>query len=132
MKCGSVKQDMRLQAVGDMRHLIYLRNRSIEMGADNGVNFDEIFTANTAIWAKVKSVRGKMIFSGTNVQHEITHEMYIWYVAALERDITSDIYVEYDGEYYDILDVEDLDERHIFMKLSCALRGETDLAVNKT
>lgn len=132
MQCGSSKQPVKAQAIGDMRHLIQIFQRSITQTNNQSPDFTETFTLAYTVWAKLVTVKPKKEFAGTNINREVTHEFYIRYIAALDADIESNFYILYKNEYYDIFDIEDLDERHRFMKLPCSIRGDSTLPVNYT
>jgi len=132
MKCGSTKQTVKAQAIGDMRNYIELYERDINQPADNTVDFDETFTLIEAVWAKLVTVKGKVMFDGSNIAQEVTHEFYIRYLASLDRDAYSNVYIKFDSEYFRILKVDHLDERKRFMRIDTTIRGQTDEQVNYT
>ena len=130
--CGSTKQIVKAHAIGDMRNLIEIYARSITTANNNSPDFDEVFTLAYTAWAKLVTVKPKKEFDGTNLDNQITHEFYIRYIQALDEDIVSNFYIKFDGDYYDVFDIEDLDERHRFMKIPCVIRGDATLPVNRT
>jgi head-tail adaptor len=60
------------------------------------------------------------------MEQDVTHVFGIrWF-----DGLTADYWVEYKSENYDILDVENIDERGEFALLYCNVRGDKDEPVN--
>jgi len=132
MKCGSTKQPVKAQAIGDMRNLIELYERNINRLNDDGVDYDEDFTLIDAVWAKLVTVKPKTMFDGSNIDADKTHEFYIRYLSSLNRDAYNDVYILFDDQYFRILKVDSLDERKRFMRIDAAIRGDSTEQVNFT
>lgn len=119
MACGSGRQKVRRPCIGDMKETIVLQTRAITPINSESVDFSEDFATSFTVQASTRTVRGKEIFDGTNIVGSITHEFTIRYNAL----ITQEYWVLFNSERFNILDVEDLDERHRFMVLRCTDRG---------
>jgi SPP1 family predicted phage head-tail adaptor len=125
----AVRTPKRKICAGDLNAYIFLKNRSIAPAgydADTGlidVGFTENFgdEKNDACWAGIKTVTGKQIFNGVGTDlTTITHEIITYY----DSEVTSETWVQdIDGRLYDIVKVEDFDERHQYMRLWCVERG---------
>jgi SPP1 family predicted phage head-tail adaptor len=112
-----------------MNAFIFLKNRSlvpIGYDADSGlidVDFAENFgdIKDDGVWAGVKTLNGKRIFDGVGVDLvTLTHEFLIHY----DADVTSETWIQdVDGKLYDIIKVEDFDERKTYMRISAVERG---------
>ena len=123
-KCMPIRKKRRNVCIGDMEDEITLENRAIQAPEFGGVDFDEKFTAIAEYsWALIETVRGKTFFDGTGVEEDVTHWVYINY----DVTVTAETWVKLsDGRRFDILRVEDLDERSDFMLLHCVDRGNME------
>jgi SPP1 family predicted phage head-tail adaptor len=98
---------------------IKLHVRTITPPKTSGTDFTEEFVSTKEVWAKIKTSSGKVFFADTQTDVSLTHEMYIRFNVT----VTSETWIEYEGSYFDIVAVEDLEERHEFMHLRCVERG---------
>jgi len=122
-----IRRKKRQVCIGDLDTEIVLQNRSIVPPVSGSSDFDENFTPNSTVWAAVNTVSGKTFFDGVGTETNITHEIFIRY----DVTITAEVWVLLDSRRFDILDVEDLDERNEFMKLLCVDRGSDSLLASK-
>jgi len=106
-------------AAGELNRQVILQNRSITAPLAGSVDFGESLTNPTTVWAKVKTKAGKSIFDGVNQDVNVTHEITIRYEAA----VTVETWVQLDGKELNIIQVEDIDERHLYLRLLCNYRG---------
>ena len=123
-RCAPIRKKRRNVCIGDMEDEITLENRDIQAPDFDTVDFDEKFTApNPPAWSLIETVRGKTFFDGTGVEEDVTHWIYINF----DVTVTSETWVKLpDGRRFDILRVENLDERSEFMLLHCVDRGDTE------
>jgi len=124
-KCVPLHRKHRKVCIGDLDTEITLQNRAITPPTTS-VDFSETFSALATVWAMVNTVRGKTTFDSSNVERDITHEITIRYDAA----VTPETWILLNGKRIDILDANDLEERHEWLVLSCTERGVTTVAVN--
>ncbi len=110
-----------------MRDQIVLQNRAILPPDFEAVDFTEDFTPIATVSALIDTVSGKTYFDGVNTETDITHEIYIRFDAT----VTAETWIVFDNRRIDILDTEDLDERHTFMKLTCNDTGESVQAASE-
>jgi SPP1 family predicted phage head-tail adaptor len=90
------------------------------------VDFGENFDSGKTVWAALKTTQGREMFYTTNMDEAVSHIFYVrWY-----DTLTSDLWVRFNGENYDIVQVENLDERDQFAALYCNVRGDSTDAVN--
>lgn len=120
-KCVSIKKPLRSVCIGDMRDKVTLQTRTITPPTNGSVDFTEVFNADNIVWAMVETREGKEIFDGTNLKGVATHYIYIRYIP----NTTFEKWVKFNCKYYDIIDIQDLDERHEFYLLRCSERGTT-------
>lgn len=120
--CAKVRGKRRTLCLGDLDKEIHLADRSITAPQFGSVDFLETFVNQTeATWAMVETTQGSIFFSGvsTDTEKPITHKWYIEF----DEVVTAEYWVLFEGKYYDILRVEDLEERHEFQRLYCRERG---------
>lgn len=129
--CTSIRKKKRRVCVGDMKDVITLNDRNITPPLFNTVDFDESFTPQDSVnpdsLALVETVSGRTYFDGANTETPITHVIYMPY----NPIVTAEAWITFDGRRIDILTVEDLDERHEFLKLTCNDQGLTSREATK-
>lgn len=126
-KCSTIQRKKRKICIGDMDEQIVLQSRNITPPATDGVDFSETFTGKATVWAMVNTVSGQTLFDGTGTERDITHEIGIRFLSG----VTAEDWVLFNDERIDIVDVQDLEERHEFMLLKCSNRGTTANAANE-
>lgn len=120
--CSKVNIRNRKVCIGDLRDKIVIQTRSITPPSANGSDMTETFATSNTVWAAIETRNGVEIFDGTNVlQGVATHYIYIRYIAGL----TEESWILYKSKYYDIIDVQNLEERDEFMLLRCCERGSS-------
>ena len=124
-RCKKIQVNRTQVCIGDMNRQITLHTRSIT-GLSDGVDFDETLSAPTVVWAAIQTIKGEDIFDGTNVIGTATHNFFIRAINTL----TAETWLEYNGEYYDVLDIQNYEERNQFMVLRCSVRGDTSKETN--
>lgn len=122
-KCITIRKKKRHVCVGDMVDVITFNNRNIAPPLFDTVDFDEVFTEqDPAIperLALIETIDGKTYFDGKNTETNITHIIY----CAYDESVTAETWITFETRRIDILKVEDLDERHDFLKLTCNDEG---------
>ncbi len=121
--CKRIVQKKRIICAGDLKHYIEIQTRKIEAplsGVDH--EYDTPLYAKT--WAMIQTVSGLRDFDKINVGEGVTHLFYIRYLSG----VTEQEWVIYNGQRFDIADVENLDEENQFMKLECIDKGDVDQA----
>ena len=117
--CTRIKGERREICIGDMDRVVTLQTRALGLD-DNNIDATEVFVSDPGeVFALVKTVRGETYFDGVNQERDITHHFYTYYIPGF----TAESWALLDGERYDVLEVEDLDERHVFMLLRATNRG---------
>lgn len=124
-KCSRLKRKHRKPCIGDLDTLVTLQDRTITPPTTT-VDFSETFTENAEVWAMINTVRGKSEFDEAEVERSITHEFTVRFLVGVD----SETWVLHEEERYDIIDAEDLEERHEWLVLRCAKLGSTTKAVN--
>lgn len=124
--CSPVKFKHRGICTGDLDRIIKLRKRSLN-APPTGVDFTHTFYDSIDTWAAVVSVKGKDVFGGTNMDIAISHIFYVRY----REGITAEWWVNFHSGNFDIVDVENFDERSEFIVLRCSERGSDAQPVNE-
>lgn len=124
---GAKRRRRRIVAIGDMNEKITLQTRTLNTRFQSSSHEDDVsFTDVQTVWALVETTRGVQEFDGVELRAAYTHRFYIRYTP----DIDQMYWVEYNSKRYDIVDVENLDERKEFLMLKCRLTG-TNEATNE-
>ena len=127
-KCGKIPGKHRQVCIGAMDRLISLKSRAIQTPIGASVDYSEEFTSIGTEWSDVVSLsRGPVFFDDTNVAKQATHIFKIRY----RDDATAEVWVELDGQNYDVLNIEDLEERHEFLFLYSVKRGDAAIPINQ-
>lgn len=123
-----VKIPYRQVCIGDLRHRIEIHTRDTTVPAFGLVDFDEKFTLYKRVWAAVKTVNGETFFDGVETERNVTHHFFVRH----DDSVTSEHWVVYRNQRYDILRVESMDERQEFMRLVCTITGNDDREASKS
>lgn len=126
--CKKIKRLSERVCIGSMNKRISLQVRDLEAPVGDSVDFKEKFTVLSDIWTMIETVAGKVFFDGSNTDRSITHNFYIRYLNGVE--ITAQNWVRYDDKYFDIINVENLDEANRFLLLRTTERGTVNKKVN--
>ena len=110
---------------GDLDRKIIIKSRAM-VAPGPTIDLSMEFTNDKYVWAAVKTSKGKELFYATNMQDAVTHIFYIRYLSTLETQH----WIEYRGANYDILEIENMDERNEWMAVYCNIRGTSSLEVN--
>lgn len=111
---------------GDLNKRITVEVRTIKPPIDGGTDYMEEFTEQKKMWAKMETVKGAQIFDGTNIVGQISHKFTIRW----RKNITIQNWVEYQGQRYKIMDIENQNENDKFYVISCTVRGDNNLRTN--
>lgn len=115
-----LRRNHRKISVGDLRDRITVSDRAITEPGFGAVNFGEDFPDCREVWAKVRTVNGRSVFTGADTDVAVTHEVTIRY----DSEVTSESWFRLlDGTRLRIIDMEDPEERHEYLILQCTARG---------
>jgi len=123
-KCEFIKRKHRKVCIGDLDTLITLQSRDIVAPEFGNVDFDEDFQDIAEVYAMIETKPGETIFDGVDTEFNVTHEMTIRF----DSSVTSETWVELDIRKFDIVSIENLEERNEWMTLFCELRGVGEAA----
>ena len=116
--CVKINGKKRTLCAGALDRVITLENRAITV-TPNNVDFVETFSAPVEVAAAIETSRGSTLFDGVNVEQVITHKFYIRY----DSSVTAETWILFESKRYDIVDVENLEERSQWMLLRCNQKG---------
>ena len=117
--CVKIRGKRRQLCIGDLDRLIEIQIRGITAPKNNNFDYDESFLTSLQVFAMVETSRGVAIFDATNIERLLTHLFYIRF----QPDLDINTWVNYNNVRYDILDVENLDERSEYILLRTTNRG---------
>jgi hypothetical protein len=128
-KCVQISRKHRKLCAGDLDKEIQILERDMVAPLAGEVDYDITFDTDTApvIYASVETPRGRAIFDGTGTQVDVTHQFGVYF----DTTYSVEDFVLMEGRYFRILDVQDLEERHEWIILSCSERGTEDNPANK-
>ena len=118
-ECKNIKKKHRQVCVGDLEDFGTINARSLTPPASGGVDFSETFSGGLESFVMIETKRGEIIFDGVDTEQVVTHHVYVPFVDGL----TAEDWIDVETDRYDILDVEDLDNRHEFQLCRCTNRG---------
>lgn len=131
-KCKTIQKQNVSICIGDLNRKIIIKTRVLTPSSTGSVDFSEVFTTYATVWAMITTPesRGRVTFDSSQEAIpgliKYTHDIYIRYKAG----ITSEMFVEYESEYYTIDEVFDINNDHTFMKLRCTVTGPTTYSAN--
>jgi SPP1 family predicted phage head-tail adaptor len=124
--CKKIRGENRKICIGDLNTEIALNTRSIRPPSLGSVDYDEEFVSTTSVFSLVKTKIGATVFDESNTERIVTHFFYIRF----DSSITSETWIEFNNELYDIITVENLDQRSEFLLLRCVIRGSDTVRTN--
>jgi SPP1 family predicted phage head-tail adaptor len=124
--CTKIGRPKREVCIGSMSNKITLYVRKIAAPDFNDIDYGETLEEPRQVWAMVKTSRGETVFDKANLEQDITHRFYIRYIS----DVTFQDWLLFKDRYYNIVDVENLENRDEFLLLRCNLRGDKNTNVN--
>lgn len=129
--CCPIKQPIRAVSIGDMRHRLFIFNRDLKPPPGNAVDYALDFTLSVKLWGYIETVTGISSFDNTNIERTVSHRIWVRFLQSL----TEEKWIVYNNGleivYYDIVKVESIDERRVFMRLLCNERGTITLPTNE-
>jgi head-tail adaptor len=114
--------------IGDMFSVIAIQNRNIKPSStdheyyldftEKDTNGGAVSVANGETWANIETVEGVTVFDSTGVEQAISHIFRIRYLP-----ITTEQWVLWEGNRYNIVTIENYDQRSEFLRLNCIFKG---------
>ena len=126
-KLNVTRRSSQSPQVGDMRDRIILYNRNIVAPKFNNASFTEKYTELDKVWSSVNTKKGAPRFSGVDLDEQITTTFIIRY----RSDVSSETVIEFNDDYYKILDPDNPEKRKRFLFLGCKSLGNKTLKANQ-
>lgn len=125
MECKIIRPKKRRLCTGDLDRRIDIYSRTLNAPSFD-VDFDHTFNNKKTVWSALESVNGRDTFYLTNLDQKVSHIFYVrWYAG-----LTAESWINFKSELYDIIQVENLDERDEWYSIYCNVRGDEDAGVN--
>lgn len=121
-----IRRKKRRIRIGSLNKRIFLSTQTITQSTI-GANMDSNITIGDYLWAMVETFRGDTTFDGTTIVNVATHKFTIRW----RPDVTQEFMIVFQGETYNITDVENYDERNQFIILKAIKRGDQTEVVNR-
>lgn len=130
--CTKIRRKKKQVCIGSMNKKMIVNLREIQPPSQNSVDFNELFTPEKEVWGMVETVSGVTIFDDTNIEHAITHNVYIRYISNMTPEKWLKLLSVNGGNdvYLNIIRVENFGELNQFYRIFCTLRGKDTLAAN--
>ena len=125
-KCYKIYRTIKRVCIGSLNKKIIINTRSIANKQGQYIDFTEKFGDPITVSAMIETVSGITVFDEVNQEHTVSHIFYIRHI----ENFTSEKWIEYDGRYFNILNVDRLNEENRFLKLMCEERGAKTIAAN--
>jgi head-tail adaptor len=125
VKCVKLQGTKTQSCSGDLFERITIYTRAITPPPLDGVDFTETFVQQYIVWATISTKNGEAVFDGTNTNASITN-FIIRYIPG----ITFENWIDFRGDRYDILAVNNFEEKGLFYSIDTNKRGDNALPVN--
>ena len=127
-RCKKITGISSTVCVGDMNKKIKVLTQAITASSTGGYDFTEGYVTLATVWAMVLTLGARNQFDTTQLlDTKATHDFFIRF----RTGITQENVIEFGGEYYDILEVWNLQEDSRFMQLRARVRGDKDSRINE-
>ena len=129
-QCIKLQRKKTQLCIGSMDRKIDIYTRSLTAPSNptgSLVDYGETFTLVARVWAMIDTPKGQTIFDEIGTEKIISDIFSIRY-----RDgITSENWIVYNNNRYDIVTVENYEQNKLALRLSCIIRGSADKEASK-
>jgi head-tail adaptor len=119
--CDYRTNQIRKLCVGDLDRIITIVERSIRGSMNKNARHDIQYIDD--VYCMIRSTRGVTVLDGQNTQRNVTHSIGIRFVPGLS---TKHSFI-FDNYVYEIVNIENLDERSEFLVCDCIKTGTEQL-----
>lgn len=114
------KRPYRKTPIGDLRDLVQIH--TVTTRPRRGAGAEKVFTPLAKRPMKVETLgQTRHGFNDVNIDEVPTHKI----TARYRADLTAEKFLEFRGSYFEILDIEDLEERRQELVMKCRVTGST-------
>jgi SPP1 family predicted phage head-tail adaptor len=92
---------------GDRKNYVILKTPTVTIGTDG--HRSTTYTQIATLWVNIIPLRGKQYFLASQVNNEVTHEIY----GAWRKGMKPKMAFEYQGRTLEILQVRNVEEKNI-------------------
>jgi len=121
--------------IGDKTHLVNIQTRGLGASDLDDTQPKETFTTVRSQWCAIETVgfpnSGVARFDGINIEEGATHLFWTDYDVTFPDVENRNHFVSYDGKYYKILRVDNLNERNESLAIQTTERGATTLGASE-
>lgn len=129
-QCKDITPKKRRLCTGDLRDRIEIQSRALKPTTFSSSDYQEEFITISTVWASIQTTRGFQSFNDVGtVENNVTHKIYIRF--STELTITTENWLIFKNERYDIIDIENLEERNEFLLLYCEKKGSDSVPANE-
>jgi len=118
-------------STGDLRDVIKIHVRALKSPSFGSASFSEGYDEGVDTWAGMFtpgfSGSGKRFFGDVNTGQRATDV----FVIRFDSSITSENVVQFNGEYFKVLQVVDPDRRNEYLELDCVVLGAITAEANQ-
>lgn len=100
--------------IGRLQHRIKIATYRESM-VPNSTNTNKFFSIIYNVWAKIAVANSKVYFNGVQTDETITHKITIRY----QPIITTENWILFDGRFFRIRGVKNIDEKNRWLELAC-------------
>ncbi len=128
--CKKIKRTITKVCVGSMNRKIEIFSRALTPPIDPLTGkfvSTETFVLLVSPWSMVETPKGVTVFDDLGQERVVNTVFTIRFFA----DLTSENWIVYKGQRYDILMITDFQQNELFLQLSCALSGNEALEGGK-
>lgn len=132
--CQKIQSKRRRVCIADLDRQISIQNRAIQ-SPTNEPDYTELFSAGSStssglvagdVWAMIESTAGKTVFDTAGVERVVSHKI----TTRFFDGVTAESWILFNGNRYDVVSVENIDERGEYMVMRCVFRGVSTSSVN--
>jgi head-tail adaptor len=129
-KCKRFRPKNRRICRGDLNKVCTLWDRALKAPKFDETESGHDYSNDEPVFCAIETVVGVEVFNQSNeLVGTITHKFYILKSARVIS--TASTRIEYNGQYFGILRIQNVDENDDFLRLDCANIGLVSQAANK-
>lgn len=123
------RRPLRQSPIGDRRDRITIHVRALTSPVFDSADFREAYDVGIDTWAKVETVdaSGRNDFDEVSLAVGATHRFDVRY----RPNVTSENIIGYRDEYYQILRIDNPENRNLSLILHCIVKGDDTSEANQ-
>lgn len=105
-----------------------IQKRELGTGGIGSFSAKETFTDYLTIFCKAKTIKGSSKFAGVGIDERATHAFYATWSTLLKNVELANYFILFDGRYFEIIDIANVDEEDDYAIIITAERGVGEAA----